>query len=77
MSQFRKAVVITGEWECMECGYTEEGTELRPPKKCPECDAPANALEFFAHEDDDDFDWDRAPYDEDEDEDNEDYDDEE
>jgi hypothetical protein len=39
-----------GEWECMECGYVEEGVEGRRPKKCPECDAPASALEFFSDE---------------------------
>jgi hypothetical protein len=43
---------VTGEWECMECGYVEEGVEGRRPKNCPECDAPASALEFFSdHED--------------------------
>jgi hypothetical protein len=41
-----------GEWECMECGYVEEGVEGRRPKKCPECDAPASALEFFSDEED-------------------------
>ena len=41
-----------GEWECMECGYVEQGFEGRRPKRCPECDAPASALEFFSDEDD-------------------------
>jgi hypothetical protein len=45
-----------GEWECMECGYIEEGVERRRPKQCPECDAPASALEFFPDEDDADVD---------------------
>ncbi len=45
-----------GEWECMECGYIEEGTRGQRPKKCPECDAPASALEFFPDEDDLPFD---------------------
>jgi hypothetical protein len=43
---------VTGEWECMECGYVQEGVEGHRPKKCPECDAPASALEFFSDEDD-------------------------
>ncbi len=44
---------ITGEWECAECGYIEEGVETRRPAQCPECDAPAESLEFYAYEDDD------------------------
>jgi hypothetical protein len=43
---------VTGEWECMECGYVEAGIEGRRPKKCLECDAPASALEFFSDEED-------------------------
>jgi len=65
----------TGEWECMECGYVEEGVEGRRPKKCPECDAPASALEFFSDEDDADFD--RIAEDEYDDEDTEEYEEEE
>ena len=68
--QFKKAPVVTGEWECMECGYIEEGTESKRPRKCPECNAPANALEFFSYNGDADADWPR------EDEDDE-FDDEE
>jgi hypothetical protein len=41
-----------GEWECMECGYLEKGFEGRRPKKCPECEAPASALEFFSDQED-------------------------
>jgi len=41
---------ITGEWECMECGYTEEGSRQLRPKACFECGAPASALEFFPYE---------------------------
>lgn len=41
----------TGEWECMECGYVEEGVAAHRPPECPECGAPAQALEFFAFED--------------------------
>jgi phage FluMu protein Com len=47
-----KLVDATGEWECMECGYILAGTEGHRPKKCPECDAPASALEFFSDEED-------------------------
>jgi hypothetical protein len=43
---------VVGEWECMECGYIEEGVDGRRPKRCPECDAPPSALEFFPDEDD-------------------------
>jgi hypothetical protein len=43
---------VAGEWECMECGYVEQGVEGRRPKKCPECDAPASALEFFSDQED-------------------------
>ena len=38
----------TGEWECMECGHIGVGVKARRPRACPECGAPANALEFFA-----------------------------
>ena len=38
---------ITGEWECMECGYIEKGVESRRPSQCRECSASARALEFF------------------------------
>ena len=38
---------ITGEWECMECGYIEKGIESRRPPQCRECSASARALEFF------------------------------
>ncbi len=48
---------VTGEWECMECGYVEEGAETRRPTKCPECGAPATALEFFSYGDEEQ-DWD-------------------
>lgn len=52
---------LEGEWECMECGYIEEGVSNRRPKRCPECNAPATAFEFFEYEDEDwddlDDDW--------------------
>ena len=38
---------ITGEWECMECGFIEKGVEARRPPQCRECSASARALEFF------------------------------
>lgn len=41
---------ITGEWECMECGYVEEGARQQRPSVCFECGAPASALEFFPYE---------------------------
>jgi hypothetical protein len=53
MTGFDRIPTVTGEWECMECGYIEEGTEARRPKLCPECDAPASSLEFFPYEEDD------------------------
>ena len=34
---------ITGEWECMECGYIEKGVEARRPPQCRECSASARA----------------------------------
>ncbi len=43
--------IVRGEWECMECGYIEKGSEARRPAQCPECGAPASALEFFADDD--------------------------
>jgi predicted nucleic acid-binding Zn-ribbon protein len=67
-------IEVAGEWECMECGYIEEGIEGRRPKKCPECGASASALEFFPDGDDADFDrvvgdeYDEDDTDEDEDE---------
>ena len=42
----------TGEWECMECGYIEEGAKTKRPRVCPDCGAPAQALEFFPFGDD-------------------------
>ncbi len=56
----------TGEWECMECGYIEEGSEARRPKECPECGAPASALEFFRADDGDEERDDEDDLDEDE-----------
>jgi hypothetical protein len=57
MDQFDSVPAATGEWECMECGYVEEGTQTRRPKECPECSAPGTAFEFFANDDEDD-EWD-------------------
>jgi len=50
---------ITGEWECMECGYIEKGVESRRPPQCRECSASARVLEFFPDDgwvEDDDLD---------------------
>jgi hypothetical protein len=72
MMTFDRTPKLTGEWECMECGYIEEGTEDHRPAKCTECTAPASALEFFAYDEDDE----NAGWDEEESEDDEDLDDE-
>jgi predicted ATP-dependent serine protease len=74
MAQLKRAVVATGEWECMECGYIEEGVLGRRPLKCPECNAPASALEFFSYEDDTDWDQDEDEEEEFEDEQDGEYD---
>lgn len=58
MVHFGDLPAATGEWECMECGYVEEGVQVRRPKECPECGAPSSAFEFFSYEDDDDAAWD-------------------
>ena len=51
----RDAEVLEGEWECMDCGYIEEGASNRRPKRCTECNAPGSVFEFFEYEEDD---WD-------------------
>ena len=56
--QLDNVPAATGEWECMECGYIEEGVQTRRPKECPECGAPGTAFEYFASDDDDDDGWD-------------------
>jgi len=61
MLMFDRTPKITGEWECMECGYIEEGIRARRPAVCFECGAPKNALEFFSYEKQDtsdEEDWD-------------------
>jgi len=60
---------ITGEWECMECGYIEKGVELRRPPQCRECSASTRALEFFPDDGwavgvEDDYDLDDEDHDE-------------
>jgi hypothetical protein len=50
MTTFVRTPKLTGEWECMECGYIEEGVRARRPEVCFECGAPENALEFFPYE---------------------------
>ncbi len=74
-----RAPSVTGEWECTECGYIVEGLESRRPAGCPECEAPADALEFFSYDDPEEEEWqDEADeFDDDEYEDDEDYEDEE
>lgn len=62
------------EWECLDCGYVEEGN--RPPLRCPECGSARNhfqridlmeededeALDAldddYDEEDEEDLDWD-------------------
>jgi len=75
MAPLNKALPISGEWECMECGYIEEGAESRRPLKCPECGAPASALEFFSYEDDGE-EWDHTEEDDEFDDDSYEEDDE-
>ena len=53
--QLDNVPAATGEWECMECGYIEEGVQTRRPKECPECGAPGTAFEYFASDDDDEW----------------------
>jgi predicted nucleic acid-binding Zn-ribbon protein len=48
---------VTGEWECAECGYVEEGVQRKRPQECPECGAPGTAFEFFAYDEDDNDEW--------------------
>lgn len=67
MLRLADAPAPTGEWECMECGYIEEGVAARRPPECPDCGAPGQAFEFFPNEEDA-LDWrDRADETEDED----------
>jgi hypothetical protein len=55
----------------MECGYVAEGARARRPAQCPDCGAPAQALEFFSYGDDEDDAWEgesaESLYDEDDD----------
>jgi hypothetical protein len=82
MAQPNKTSAATGEWECMECGYLEEGSETARPLKCPECNAGPEAFEFFSYDDEEweseveDEDLDEDDFEEDLDEDVEDLDDE-
>jgi hypothetical protein len=71
--QLKGAPAVNGEWECMECGYIEEGTELRRPAKCPECNATSDQFEFFSY-DEEEEEWDEDELD-DEDESDEDAED--
>lgn len=54
MVQSGDVTPATGEWECVECGYVEEGVQGRKPRECPECGAPGTAFEFFAYDEDED-----------------------
>jgi hypothetical protein len=50
MIQFDAVPPATGEWECMECGYIEDGIRARRPQICPECGAPVEAFDFFSYD---------------------------
>ena len=67
MLQSNRAPAATGEWECMECGYIEEGSETARPAKCPECNAASDAFEFFSYDEEEEWEGD-AEEDDDEDE---------
>ena len=75
MSRAGEPQILEGEWECMDCGYIEEGSSNRRPKACPECNSSGEAFEFFEYEevddledddlyDDDDESWDEDTDDE-------------
>jgi hypothetical protein len=65
---------VTGEWECTECGNIVEGIESRRPAGCPECEAPAAALEFFSYDDPEEDEWQDESDEDDEDDEDEDED---
>jgi hypothetical protein len=65
MTQGGRVAAVTGEWECMECGYIEEGTQTARPAQCPECGASPDSLEFFSFDDDDEDEWEEAEEDDD------------
>lgn len=65
------------EWECMECGYIEEGT--RPPMRCPECGSSRNhfqRLDMLEEDEDEALDLIDADDDEEEEDEDLDWDDE-
>ena len=66
MSRAGEPQVLEGEWECMDCGYIEEGSSNRRPKACPECNSSGEGFEFFEYEEVDDLD-DEDLYDDDDD----------
>lgn len=66
MVQASSVSVATGEWECAECGYVEEGLRGRRPAECPECGAPSAAFDFYAFEDADEAAWEAADLSQDE-----------
>ena len=60
----RQIRTVSGEWECDECGYVRRGTLRNRPKRCPICNAPADAFTFWSDDDEydeyieeDDDDW--------------------
>ncbi len=58
-------------WECIECGYEQEGFR---PKKCPECGAGPDMFDLYEYDDDE---WEEDWEDEEEEEEEEDWEDEE
>lgn len=67
MSRVGEPQVLEGEWECMDCGYIEEGSSNRRPKACPECNSSGEVFEFFEYEEVDDLDDDLYGEDDDDD----------
>ena len=62
MAMFDRTPKLTGEWECMECGYIEKWVQSSPrASSMLESGTPEKALEFFPYENNDtsaDEDWD-------------------
>lgn len=66
MSRAGEPQVLEGEWECMDCGYIEEGSSNRRPRACPDCNSSGEAFEFFEYEEVDELDDDLYGEDDDE-----------
>lgn len=44
--------MVSGEWECMNCGRVEIGLSNAVPKRCPACGARGDMLAFFDYAED-------------------------